>query len=45
MKNEKISKNLYADWHAVAPGIWRIKDIFVNIYLVHEPVGKHLGAN
>lgn len=36
MKNTKISKSLYVDWHAVAPGVWRIKDIFVNIYLVHN---------
>ncbi|MBA4167831.1 MAG: MBL fold metallo-hydrolase [Chitinophagaceae bacterium] len=36
MKSRKISKDLYVDWHSVAPGIWRIRDIFVNIYLVHN---------
>ncbi len=37
MKKQKVSKDFYVDWHVVAPGIWRIKDIFVNIYLVHNP--------
>ena len=37
MKKDKIKKDLYVDWHAVAPGIWRIRDIFVNVYLVHNP--------
>lgn len=37
MKNAKVSKKLYIDWYSVAPGVWRIKDIFVNIYLVHNP--------
>ena len=36
MKNTKVSKELYADWHAVAPGVWRIRDVFVNVYLVHN---------
>jgi glyoxylase-like metal-dependent hydrolase (beta-lactamase superfamily II) len=35
---EKIKrKNGYVNWHAVAPGVWRMKDIFVNIYMVHNP--------
>lgn len=37
MKGGKVSKDLYVDWHAVAPGIWRIRDKFVNMYLVHNP--------
>lgn len=37
MKKEKISKQLYIDWFAVAPGVWRIRDIFVNVYLIHNP--------
>jgi glyoxylase-like metal-dependent hydrolase (beta-lactamase superfamily II) len=36
MKKDKVNKDLYVNWHAVAPGIWRIKDVFVNIYLVHN---------
>ena len=37
MKRETISKQMYIDWFAVAPGVWRIKDLFVNMYLVHNP--------
>lgn len=37
MKREKISKKMYIDWFSVAPGVWRIKDLFVNMYLVHNP--------
>lgn len=37
MKKEKISKKMYIDWYSVAPGVWRIKDVFVNMYLVHTP--------
>lgn len=37
MKKEKISKQMYIDWFAVAPGVWRIKDLFVNVYLIHNP--------
>ena len=37
MKREKISKQMYIDWHSVAPGVWRIKDVFVNMYLIHNP--------
>lgn len=37
MKKEKINKKLYIDWFSVAPGVWRIKDVFVNVYLIHNP--------
>lgn len=37
MKKQKVSKQMYIDWYMVAPGVWRIKDLFVNIYLVHNP--------
>jgi len=37
VKKEKISSDIYIDWYSVAPGVWRIKDIFVNMYLVHNP--------
>lgn len=34
---EKIRKNkTYAYWEAVAPGTWRMKDVFVNIYMIHN---------
>ncbi|MEO8584362.1 MAG: MBL fold metallo-hydrolase, partial [Flavitalea sp.] len=37
MKKHRISRKLYADWHTVAQGVWRIKDVFVNMYLIHNP--------
>ncbi len=37
--DQKISnKNTkQSDWFAVAPGVWGLKDIFVNIYMIHNP--------
>ncbi|MBA2407194.1 MAG: MBL fold metallo-hydrolase [Chitinophagales bacterium] len=37
--DQKISnKNTkQSDWFAVAPGVWGMKDIFVNIYMIHNP--------
>ncbi len=37
MKKQSIPKKYYIDWFSVAPGVWGIKDKFVNIYLVHDP--------
>lgn len=37
MKREKIDRQMYIDWYAVAPGVWRIKDLIVNMYLIHNP--------
>src|SRR2546421_2660397 len=35
---EKIrQKKLYANWYAVAPGVWGLKDLFVNIFMIHNP--------
>ncbi|HKP31411.1 MAG TPA: MBL fold metallo-hydrolase [Chitinophagaceae bacterium] len=35
---EKIKqRKLYADWYTVAPGVWGMKDIFVNVYMIHNP--------
>jgi glyoxylase-like metal-dependent hydrolase (beta-lactamase superfamily II) len=35
---EKIKqKKLYKNWYAVAPGVWGLKDIFVNIFMIHNP--------
>jgi glyoxylase-like metal-dependent hydrolase (beta-lactamase superfamily II) len=33
VKQEKLNKN----WTAVAPGVWGLKDIFVNIFMIHNP--------
>lgn len=39
MKKEKISKrNLYLNCFNVAPGVWGLKDLFVNVYMIHNPV-------
>jgi glyoxylase-like metal-dependent hydrolase (beta-lactamase superfamily II) len=40
MQMEKITlieESLYKKWFAVAPGVWGIHDIFVNMYLLHNP--------
>ncbi len=36
MKTEKIGKEFCIDWYSVAPGVWGIKDQFVNVYLIHN---------
>ena len=42
MKKEKVSKkDLYLDSFNVAPGVWGLKDIFVNIYMIHDPASNH----
>ena len=33
IKEQKMQKN----WYAVAPGVWGLKDIFVNIFMIHNP--------
>lgn len=40
MKRDKVSRQMYIDWYSVAPGVWRIKDLFVNMYLIHNPSDK-----
>lgn len=37
ISKKKLSKQTHIPGHFVAPGVWRVKDIFVNVYLVHEP--------
>jgi glyoxylase-like metal-dependent hydrolase (beta-lactamase superfamily II) len=37
MKTERVPKKYYIDWFSVAPGVWGIKDMFVNMYLIHNP--------
>jgi glyoxylase-like metal-dependent hydrolase (beta-lactamase superfamily II) len=39
MKAEKIpKKDMYLNSFNVAPGVWGLKDIFVNVYMIHNPV-------
>jgi glyoxylase-like metal-dependent hydrolase (beta-lactamase superfamily II) len=39
MKKEKIAKkNLYLNSFNVAPGVWGLRDLFVNVYIIHSPV-------
>ena len=38
MKREQNAKNLYLSCFNVAPGVWGLKDLFVNIYMIHNPV-------
>src|SRR4249919_3403629 len=32
-----IKKKINKNWYIVAPGIWGLKDIFVNIFMIHNP--------
>ena len=42
MKKEKISKkDLYLNCFNVAPGVWGLKDLFVNVYMIHNPVDNN----
>ena len=42
MKKEKIAKkDLYLDCFNVAPGVWGLKDLFVNVYMLHNPVDNN----
>ena len=34
-------KDVYINWFNVAPGVWGMKDTFVNIFMIHEPVENH----
>lgn len=40
MKNGSIKSISNVNWHIVAPGVWGMKDLFVNIYFIHNPVDK-----
>lgn len=37
MNTRQVKRQHKINWFAVAPGVWGIKDIFVNMYLVHLP--------
>lgn len=30
-------KDVYVNWFNVAPGVWGMKDLFVNIFMIHNP--------
>jgi len=34
-------KDVYINWFTVAPGVWGMKDTFVNIYMIHNPIENH----
>lgn len=34
---EKIKERIYKNWYAVAPGVWGLKDVLVNIFMIHNP--------
>ncbi len=31
------AKDIYVNWFNVAPGVWGMKDTFVNVYMIHNP--------
>jgi glyoxylase-like metal-dependent hydrolase (beta-lactamase superfamily II) len=38
MKKETVAKrDLYLNSFNVAPGVWGLKDLFVNVYMIHNP--------
>lgn len=42
MKKEKISKkDLYLNCFNVAPGVWGLRDLFVNVYMIHNAVDNN----
>jgi len=40
MKSGTIRSVIHANWFTVAPGIWGLRDAFVNVYLIHNAVEK-----
>src|SRR5688572_29260568 len=42
MKNgTMVKENLHVNAFNVAPGVWGFKDLFVNIYMIHNPVNNN----
>jgi glyoxylase-like metal-dependent hydrolase (beta-lactamase superfamily II) len=35
--NGSKNKDVYVNWFNVAPGVWGMKDTFVNVYMIHNP--------
>jgi glyoxylase-like metal-dependent hydrolase (beta-lactamase superfamily II) len=40
MKNGSIKSVINVNWFSVAPGIWGLRDAFVNVYFIHNAVEK-----
>jgi glyoxylase-like metal-dependent hydrolase (beta-lactamase superfamily II) len=40
MKNGSIRSISNVGWYIVAPGVWGMRDFFVNVYFIHNPVDK-----
>ncbi|HEX6430661.1 MAG TPA: MBL fold metallo-hydrolase [Niastella sp.] len=40
MKSGTIRSVINANWFTVAPGVWGLRDAFVNVYLIHNAVEK-----
>jgi glyoxylase-like metal-dependent hydrolase (beta-lactamase superfamily II) len=40
-KVRPVQQPLYKKWFTVAPGVWGIKDLFVNVYLIHTGTANH----
>jgi glyoxylase-like metal-dependent hydrolase (beta-lactamase superfamily II) len=40
MKSGTIKSVINVDWFTVAPGIWGLRDSFVNVYFIHNAVDK-----
>jgi glyoxylase-like metal-dependent hydrolase (beta-lactamase superfamily II) len=40
MKSGTIKSVINVDWFIVAPGIWGLRDAFVNVYFIHNAVEK-----
>ena len=42
MKKEKVAKkDVYLNYFNVAPGVWGLKDLFVNVYMIHNAVDNN----
>ena len=41
MNKRARSKNAYLSSFIVAPGVWGMKDLFVNIYMIHNPIDNN----
>ncbi|HET9277386.1 MAG TPA: MBL fold metallo-hydrolase [Flavitalea sp.] len=42
MKKERVAKkDLYLNCFNVAPGVWGLKDLFVNVYMIHNAVDNN----
>ncbi|UYQ95636.1 MBL fold metallo-hydrolase [Chitinophaga horti] len=39
-KAQLIDMRTYANWKSIAPGVWGLRDKFVNVYFIHNPETK-----